>query len=436
MQETAKRDGPLTIHQLQIWKAATLLPDRDWFNITFPQRARGETSADLLRCAAQALTDRHPALRTSIVRKDRYPQQRIHAEIAPAFSWLGQMQEQAFWDKAHEIARYPFDLADPPLMRLIAGRVPGDEVILVFVLHHAFGDAASIDILVEDFFDLHNRLALQQPVPPPETEASMIDIAVEERAILRSAGYEKMIAALCERVLDPAPKLPAFVRPGTDNAGGEESVYLSRVLPDAAANALRTQARNYRVTPFVLFWSLLHHGLAQRLRQPDLVYMLVHSGRFTPECLGLVGGFDDIVLARLTDDRPGAEGIMAAQMAMLEAMSAAEYPHMYFGELIAKKFPEIAEALYCLKLNFIYTPDLSETSGPLRAVTHPEDSDAIRDFGSPVGKCLSFCAELGATHIHWSLRYNPERVDVALVEAIFDDVADELMLLPSNTTAT
>ena len=69
--------------------------------------------------------------------------------------------------------------------------------------------------------------------------------------------------------------------------------------------------------------------------------MLVHSGRFTPECLGLVGGFDDIVLARLTDDRPGAEGIMTAQMAMLEAMSAAEYPHMYFGDLIAKKFPEI-----------------------------------------------------------------------------------------------
>ena len=87
-----------------------------------------------------------------------------------------------------------------------------------------------------------------------------------------------------------------------------------------------------------------------------------------------------------------------------------------------------------MKLNFIYTPDLSETSGPLRAVTRPADSDAIRDFGSPVGLCLSFCAELGAAHIHWSLRYNPERVDVSLVEAVFDDVAAELIRMASSST--
>src|SRR4051794_10496315 len=70
---------PLSYGQEALWFLAKLAPDTATYNVVLPARVRGALDAGRLRRALQALSDRHPSLRTEFSEIGGQPRQRAIA---------------------------------------------------------------------------------------------------------------------------------------------------------------------------------------------------------------------------------------------------------------------------------------------------------------------------------------------------------------------
>ncbi|MFI9239252.1 amino acid adenylation domain-containing protein [Streptomyces sp. NPDC053079] len=134
----------------------------------------GELDAAALRAAAGRLLARHPALRVAF-RHDvaERPVQVVHREVG--LPWLhvdlstaeepGLVAETA--RLADEQRLLPFDLASPPLLRLMLISLPGDRSRLVLTGHHILWDGWSLPVLLEELFALYARGEGALPPAPP-----------------------------------------------------------------------------------------------------------------------------------------------------------------------------------------------------------------------------------------------------------------------------
>ncbi|WEV27777.1 amino acid adenylation domain-containing protein [Streptomyces sp. 71268] len=289
----------------------------------------GHVEADTLRVAVDALVDRHATLRACfrLAKKQGTPAQLIPATVRVPLAEhdLTGLPED---ERAAELDRLmaadqavPFDLAQPPLLRLTLIRHGRTRWRLVLTHHHILLDGWSIPTLVDELLTLYRQRGDTTGLPPAGSYKSYLEwLGRQDRAAARAAWREAL--ADLEGPTLVAPEAAGAV------AGPARTTRASLDAATTAELAARARAGLLTLNTVVRgAWAL---ALSRLTGRDDVVFGVTVSHR-PPEVPGvdrLVGLLINTLPARLRV-RPGAS--LADQFAGLQEEQAALLPHHGIG---------------------------------------------------------------------------------------------------------
>ncbi|MDA0265731.1 MAG: aminotransferase class III-fold pyridoxal phosphate-dependent enzyme [Cyanobacteria bacterium] len=174
----AGHELPLTASQQEIWlltqlnsEASLAYTECVWLDL------QGPLQGSALNQSLQALINRHGALRTSIDWGGTTQRIVPHLDFTlPLIDLSGVPPKEQTAKVQHWLKReqqQPFDLTQPPLLRVHGLKLAEQHHGLVFTVHHIVVDGWSIQVLLEELSSLYNR-AIQ-------------DAALEEAAVVPKA---------------------------------------------------------------------------------------------------------------------------------------------------------------------------------------------------------------------------------------------------------
>ncbi|MFG2188557.1 non-ribosomal peptide synthase/polyketide synthase [Nocardia iowensis] len=265
----------------------------------------GRVDAEQMRSAGQRLLDRYANLRVGFVADRRGDPVQVVVEGVELPWRVVDLGELAAEDRGVALERLlaedrdaHFDVAVPPLLRLMLVRVGADRAELVLTAHHVLLDGWSLPLLVVDLFRLYGGDA---ELPP----------AFEYKEFLKWLGeqdFEAGVRAWC-RELDGVrePTLLADSVGGADKADGAELPQVERIevpLPPETAMELTRRSTELGTTLSTVVqgaWGVL---LAASTGSHDVLAGATVSGR-PPVIAGvnsMVGLFINTVPVRVRFD--------------------------------------------------------------------------------------------------------------------------------------
>ncbi|AUS80803.1 hypothetical protein C1701_23405 [Actinoalloteichus sp. AHMU CJ021] len=277
---------PLSPGQARILFEEEFLGGPGLFGVAVPTRWRGTVDEAALRWALDALTRRHPVLRSSPARDDG-PARLLVADAAPVplhvedLRGLSPEQRNARVVAAgDEALAQPFDLDRPPLVRARLLRLGDDDLVFLLVLHHLVIDRWSMRLVAEELRELYaSAVEDRAPRLDPPTNPALVTPGVDSARAERDLGFWR------DRLDGATLDVDLTVGPRHRVDGGHRAGRAIRVLPPDRAEALRALCSARGVTPFMVLLAAFQ--------------VLVH--RFS--------GADDVVVAAPVADRglPGAD---------------------------------------------------------------------------------------------------------------------------------
>ncbi|MBF2094622.1 MAG: aminotransferase class III-fold pyridoxal phosphate-dependent enzyme [Synechococcales cyanobacterium K44_A2020_017] len=282
-------DLPLTESQQEIWLLAQLNPEASlayseciWLDL------RGALQFPALRQSLQQLINRHGALRTGIYEAGTGQRIVPHLDVAlPLIDMTGvhprdQKAEVQRWLNAEQ--QRPFDLTQPPLLRVHVLKLTEQHHGLVLTVHHIVVDGWSIQVLLEDVSRLYNAAVqrIAAILPPPGSYRDYIRQASQATAdavywqqlpLLQWALPMKEVGetSLAENPTDPPPYAATY----------QSAHQLWQLSPDRYQR-FQTWSRQQGCTPFMTLlagFCLLLHRWSQT---PDLMVGISVAGQGKP----------------------------------------------------------------------------------------------------------------------------------------------------------
>ncbi|MFI6866089.1 amino acid adenylation domain-containing protein [Nocardia sp. NPDC050406] len=290
--------------------------DNDIYTMTARFELDGAVEPRRLAAAFERMLTRHPNLSAAFSYED-FDQPVQVVPRAPQLSWRTEDlraladPEAAAAELEARASAEPFDIANPPLVRVLLIRLTDTSQRLVLTAHHLLADGWSVPIMLRETLGLYHG---------------------DDDKLSAPGYYGDYLAWLSSRDTDAAlgrwreylDGLAATTLVGA--AGQRAPARAMRVpLPDTAAAALETVSRRHGLTMNTLLqgaWSMV---LAEHLGRTDVVFGAVVSGRPAdlPDVETTVGLFSNTVPVRLTLDpgRPLLDQLDDFQRATFEMQS-------------------------------------------------------------------------------------------------------------------
>lgn len=244
---------------------------------------RGPLNAAALRRAWQLTLDRHASLRAQFLwqPKDK-PLQVIRRTLELPWreeDWSGitAADQESRLDRflAEDRTRL-FDVARPPLMRIVLVRLTPDLHRLIWTFHHILVDAWSVSLVMGDAASFYESLAAgQEPAPQPAPKFREYIANLQARPLDEAERHFRLLLAGFD-----APTPLTFERDEADAAGRPASHVVARSrIEGADFEPLKVFARANRITMGSLFlgaWGLV---LSRYANSDDVVFGATASGR-------------------------------------------------------------------------------------------------------------------------------------------------------------
>lgn len=323
---------PLSFAEERLWFIEQVGGSPGLYNTALKFRLDGPLDVAALGRALAALAARHEAFRTGYVEIDDQPVALVMPtgglDLALEDLSDAAEPEALATERALAFAAAPFDLASPPLARLMLARLAPERHMLLFVAHHIIFDGASIDIFTADLASLYAGDAAA-----PVTGAIAEAIDAERRALIeprRSAMLDWWLKHL-------DGELPTLTAP-SDRPRPARSAHVGATLvrpaPGAIFDTLSKLCRAQRATVFMGLLAAWSGWLARYAGQREVVVGAPFSLRSGAEARGLIGYFVNTLPLRLDlAGKPSLKALITrARDASLGAYSNAELP---FGDIPA-----------------------------------------------------------------------------------------------------
>lgn len=270
----------------------------------------GEVDVAAFRAAWQMLVDRHAMFRTRVLwEKREEPLQVVSRQLPVPFEHRDCQAVPPSERAAHlrgilaaDRAR-GFDLAQPPLMRVLLVQYAPADFFFVWSYHHILLDGWSVSVVMREFSQLYTSLSRREPVELPPALPFKNYVQWLKAQPLGEA--ERYWRGMLDGYANPTP-LPGK-RSSTANAVETVGDFDSRRywVPADVSASLQALARQHRVTVNVLYqsaWALL---LSRHCGLDDVTFGITTSGRDAPidGIENMVGMFLNSLPLRLRLDR-------------------------------------------------------------------------------------------------------------------------------------
>ncbi|MCR8579272.1 non-ribosomal peptide synthetase [Streptomyces sp. Isolate_219] len=287
----------LLVHSMMGYEAGAEL---DTYQVQYTLRLSGPVNPDRMRAAAQALLDRHAALRAAY---EPGPDGDLVRLVVDGVQLPWRQRDLSGLDASLRDAEYRrflendlaerFDPGLPPMLRMSLLTLTADRHELVLTAHHANIDGWCLALLVRDLLYLYADRCDASALPPPRSYRDYLAWLARQDARESASVWAKELAGLDG---------PTLLAPGAAPvAGGADVGRVDVPLPAGAARALPRHAAELGVTLNTLVqgaWAVVLHRLTGR---QDVVLAAVVAGRPTalPGAESVVGTFINTVPVRV-----------------------------------------------------------------------------------------------------------------------------------------
>jgi amino acid adenylation domain-containing protein len=418
---------PMSHAQARQWFLWQLDPQSTAYHIAAGLRLKGALNVDALRGSFNDMVARHEALRTvfranaiGVAEQLVQPGRGIDIPLVDLRAIDANEREARALQEATRVSEAPFDLATGPLLRVVLLCLATHEHVLVVVMHHIVSDAASMQIMIDEFVSRYRaRAGLQGGAPEPTAlPIQYADYAVWQRSWLDGGERERQLAHWKAHLGSDHPVLQlATDRPRRADARYRVARHAVE-LPADLARGLTRRAQTQGASLFMVLlagWQALLHrytGVA------DIRVGVPIANRHRIETEGVVGLFVNTqVLRGVLDDRMSLLDVLAqARAAALGAQAHADLP-----------FDQLVEAL---------RPDRNLGHSPLFQVMHNHqrvdtlalaqlpglalEAYALAEQGAQAELALD-TTELPGGRVNVSFGYAKELFDALSIERLAQD---------------
>jgi amino acid adenylation domain-containing protein len=284
--------------QERLWVTDQVGPGGAVQHLTFAADLDGPLDTEALRCALDAVAERHETLRTCLAVRDGALHQLIVPEVRIPLTVTDPVPPEDVPLRLAEEAARPFALDRPPLLRGVLLPITEHRHVLLIVVHHIAADAWSRPVLVRELAAAYAAARAGRPAELPELPLQYADHAAWQRTLLERGVFEPGLAYWRER-LSGAPELallPDHRRPARRSHRGAAVVF---ELGSERADRVRRLAANHGVSTFMVLLTGFLVVLARWTAQTDLVVGTAAANRRRRETHGLIGFFVNLLALRV-----------------------------------------------------------------------------------------------------------------------------------------
>lgn len=324
---------PASSAQARAWFLERWLPGTSQYHICQAWELTGPLSIPALTAAFQTLIARHESLRTGFAEEGGEPLQRI----VDSFSWQPRHIDLTPVSAGAQTARLevelmqaleePFDLAAPPLLRLVVWSLSPDRHVLLLVVHHIVSDGWSQGVLLRELGLLYTCALRAEPPSLPPLPLQYADYALWQREMLATAAHEESLQSWQTRLSGLEPLELPTDRPRTPEVDYTGGLVEFTVQPALLAS-LKTFAHAHGVTLYMVLLAVMQVLLMRLSGQRDIAVGSPMAGRSRAELEGLVGFFVNtlVLRTRLDPDEPLNALLGRVREVALDAYGHAEVP--------------------------------------------------------------------------------------------------------------
>ncbi|MEH2348458.1 MAG: amino acid adenylation domain-containing protein [Nostoc sp.] len=295
---------PLSFAQQRLWFIDQLEGENCVYNVPFFLQISGCLEIAALKEAITAIIQRHEVLRSSFSVVDGSPIQVIHDNpqlMMQLIDWR-QLTEAEQLEKAQQLAieelQQPFNLSNPPLLRVKLLQLSNQSHLLLLVIHHIVCDGWSMQIFRRELFTLYTAFCAGKLSPLPELSLQYADFAHWQRQWLQGEVLQKQLNYWQKQLagIPPLLELPTNQpRPSTQTYRGRSEF---GTLNQDLTQKLKRLSQESGTTLFMTLLTVFALLLSRYSGQENIVVGSAIANRNRRETEPLIGFFVNTLALR------------------------------------------------------------------------------------------------------------------------------------------
>ncbi len=279
---------PLALTQGRLYILQQADPENISYNIPFVYRLDLKVDIGQFQEIFKKMIRRQESFRTSFHMMNGGPVQRIHQEVDLGFTieyYEAVGKTEKYIEEIIKNFIRPFDLSQPPLLRVGLIKIAEGKNLLMTDMHHLISDGISMMITIRDFLLLYQGQELPE-FPVQYKDFSVWQVSEKERGALKKQE-EYWLKEFAGDI--PGLQLPLdYARPPVQSFEGSLVIF---EIDAAHTQGLKILAESESATLFMVLLAVYNVLLSRLSGQEQVVVGTGVAGRNHEELLNLVGTF-------------------------------------------------------------------------------------------------------------------------------------------------
>ncbi|BAB74343.1 non-ribosomal peptide synthetase [Anabaena sp. FACHB-709] len=338
-QKATKQHFPLSFAQKRLWFLDKLQPGLSVYNVPAALRLTGNLDVTRLEQSLQSILLRHEILRTSFAVINDEPVQniavnvKINLPIIDLRELSPENQESQVIQQAKLLTEQPFQLTEPPLLRVALLQLSDTEFVLILVMHHIITDYWSFRVLVRELISLYQGQTLAKlPI-------QFADFATWQQKWLQSEARQNQLLYWQEQLKNYPRELSLPTDYPRNAIQTFKGARLFFTLSPELSEQLRQLSQQYNATLFMTLLTAFNILLYRYSGQDDILVGSTVTSRDRPEIANLIGLFvNNLIFRTNLSGKPSfIELLNQVKETVLGALSHQDLP---FEDLVEQLQPE------------------------------------------------------------------------------------------------
>lgn len=381
---------PLSYAQRRLWFLEQLNQHSSAYNTFIALELIGNLDIEGLEFAFDEIIKRHEILRTGYIKQYDEPRQIVYPIGKVSFHLemqdITQCDDNAIFTLVHKEAQTPFNITQPPLIRVTLLKKQHHHHILLINMHHLTNDTWSFNIFIRELNQLYSSKINYTHINLSPLATQYVDYAVWHKEWVERSSH---ILSQIDYWKNKLENQSHFYFAGDYVASNEVTKKGERIkfnLPDQLVKQFNQFAQQHQTTLFAALFSIFSLLVGRCSHQEEVLISTVSSGRHYPGVDNIMGFFPNLLMLKINfEDDPNFISLLArSKSVILEALANQDVPFEKVMELL--KIQRHSANLPMTNVMFAFEPDSIEEfnlSGlKVKRVYADNDAFLLSDYDS------------------------------------------------------